>query len=256
MMNPVKKLLAAGGTAWGASTLGPTPLIAKLTATTGVDFVWIDTEHSSFGAESIELLPPLIRQSGAMPLVRVAGIDSSLIKKALDVGAQGIMVPQVDDAAEARRIVQYAKYPPVGTRGVSPMWTFYNDVPWGEYLPEANEESLIVAQVESLAGMENVEAIAAVEGIDVVLAGPMDLSASMGLIGQLQHERVQQFLAEFPARVSSQGKVAGIALGSVESAEKAWRQGYRFINFANAVFDGLSGIRRGLAHLKSVAEGR
>lgn len=252
-MNPVKKVLAAGGTAWGASTLGPTPLIAKLTATTGVDFVWIDTEHSSFGAESIELLPPLIRQSGAMPLVRVAGTDAVLIKQALDIGAQGIMVPQVEDAAEARRIVEYAKYPPVGSRGVSPMWTFYNDVAWGDYLPVANDESLIVAQVETVRGMENVEAIAAVEGIDVVLAGPMDLSAAMGLIGQTQHEKVQAFLAEFPARVRSQGKVAGIALGSVEAAEKSWKQGYRFINFANAVFDGLSGIKRGVAHLRALA---
>ncbi len=251
--NPVKERLAGGGIALGASTLGPSPLIAKLTATTGVDFVWIDTEHASFGTESIEVLPPLIRQSGAMPLIRVAGLDAQLIKKALDIGAQGIMIPQVDNAAQARLAVEYSKYPPQGSRGISPMWTFYNDVPWVEYLPVANEETLVVVQVESPAALSEVEAIAAVEGVDVVLAGPMDLSAALGHIGDIAHPEVQGFLASFPARVRAAGKVPGIALGSLAAAELAMAQGYRFINFANVVFDGLSGIKAGLARLRSLA---
>lgn len=255
MTNPVKRILSTGGTAWGASTLSPNPLIAKLTATSGADFVWIDTEHASFGAESIEMLPPLIRQSGAMPLIRVAGLDPNLIKKALDIGGQGIMIPQIDSPAQARLAVEYAKYPPLGTRGISPMWTFYNDVPWSEYLPIANDDTLIVVQVESIAALDQVEAIAAIEGVDVVLAGPMDLSAALGHIGQIQHQAVQDFLASFPARVASAGKIPGIALGSVESAEKAWQQGYRFINFANIVFDGLHGIKAGLAHLRERCAG-
>jgi 2-keto-3-deoxy-L-rhamnonate aldolase RhmA len=251
--NPVKAILAGGGVALGASTLGPTPLVAKLTATTGVDFVWIDTEHASFGTESIELLPPLIRQSGPMPLVRVAGLDPQLIKKALDIGAQGIMIPQINTAEEARRAVDYAMYPPQGSRGISPMWTFYNDVPWSEYLPIANEDTLIVAQVESAAALSQVEAIAAVEGVDVVLAGPMDLSAALGHIGNIGDPEVQEFLASFPGRVARAGKAPGIALGSLAAAEAALSQGYRFINFANVVFDGVHGIKAGLAHLRALS---
>ena len=253
--NKVKQLLAAGGTAWGAATMGPTPLAAKLTATTGVDWVWIDTEHSSYGAESIEMLPPLIRQSGSMPMVRIAGLDPWLMKKALDVGAQAVMIPQVDNAEQARLAVQYAKYPPVGTRGISPMWTFYNDIEWSDYLPYANDETLIVVQVESPSAVAQVEEIAQVEGVDVVLAGPMDLSAALGHIGEIGHPKVQQFLAEFPARVTKFGKTAGIALGSYEAAAKAWRQGYRYINFGNLYFDGVHGIKANLARLKALETG-
>ncbi len=251
--NPIKEKLAAGGTAWGSATMGPTALAAKFTASTGVDFVWIDTEHASYGAESIELVPPVVRQSGAVPMVRVAALDPALIKKALDVGAQAVMVPQVNNAAEAKRAVEYAKYPPVGTRGVSPMWTFYNDVDWKDYLPQANDEILIVVQVESPEGVRELEAIAQVEGVDVVLAGPMDLSAAFGHIGQIGHPEVQQFLAEFPPRVAKYGKTPGIALGSYEAAEKAWRQGYRYINFGNLYFDGVHGIKANLAKLKALA---
>ncbi len=253
--NRIKEILAAGGTAWGASTMGTSVLGAKLVATTGVDFVWMDTEHSSFATESIELLPPIVRQSGAVPMVRIAGLDPNLMKKALDIGAQAVMIPQIDNAEQARLAVQYAKYPPMGTRGISPMWTFYNDVPWGDYLPCANDETMIVAQVESVEALSQVEAIAAVDGVDVVLAGPMDLSAALGHIGQIQHPDVQQFLADFPARVASVGKTAGIALGSVEAAEKAWRQGYRYINFGNLFFDGVHGIKAGLAKLKALETG-
>lgn len=247
--NRVKEKLKSGATAWGASTMGTSPLAAKLTATTGVDFVWIDTEHASFGAESIEMLPPVVRQAGVMPMIRVAGLDPWLIKKALDIGAQAIMIPQVDNAEQARLAVRYAKYPPQGSRGISPMWTFYNDVDWGKYLPVANDEIMVVAQVESPEAVANVEAMAQVDGVDVVFAGPMDLSASLGHIGQIQHPDVQKFLEEFPARVTKFGKTAGIAVGSYEAAALAWTRGYRFINYGNLYFDGVHGLKANLAKL-------
>jgi 4-hydroxy-2-oxoheptanedioate aldolase len=247
--NRVKEKLKSGVTAWGASTMGTSPLAAKLTATTGVDFVWIDTEHASFGAESIEMLPPVVRQADVMPMIRVAGLDPWLIKKALDIGAQGIMIPQVDNAEQAKLAVRYAKYPPQGSRGISPMWTFYNDVDWGKYLPVANDEIMVIVQVESPEAVQNVEAMAQVDGVDVVFAGPMDLSASLGHIGQINHPDVQKFLEEFPARVTRFGKTAGIAVGSFESAALAWDRGYRFINFGNLYFDGVHGLKANLAKL-------
>ncbi|MBM3759197.1 MAG: hypothetical protein FJW36_03000 [Acidobacteria bacterium] len=251
--NKIKKKLAAGGTAWGAATMGPTALAAKLTASTGVDWVWIDTEHASFGTESIEVVPTTVRRTGALPVVRIAGLDPVLMKKALDIGAQAVMIPQIDNAEQAKLAVKYAKYPPMGNRGVSPMWTYYNDIEWSDYLPYANGETMLVAQVETSEAMGKVEEIAAVDGIDIVLAGPMDLSAATGHIGQTGHEDVQRFLEAFPARVAAMGKIPGIALGSYEAAEKAWRQGYRFINFSNLYFDGVHGIKANLARLKALA---
>lgn len=253
--NPVKQRLARGGTAWGAGSVIADPLAVQLTADSGVDFVWMDTEHMPYGTEALALMPTICRRQGAVPLIRVATLDPALIKKALDIGAQAIMIPQVDNAEMARAAVQYAKYPPMGNRGVSPMFTFYNGFTWDEYLPHANAESLIIVQVETEAGAKNVEEIAAVDGVDVVLAGPMDLSASFGVIGQTGHAKVQDFLAAFPARVTKFGKTAGIALGSVEAAAKAHGQGYRLINFGNILWSGLNGLKAGLAELHKL-EGR
>jgi 4-hydroxy-2-oxoheptanedioate aldolase len=250
--NKVKAKLKAGGTAWGASTMSTSPLAAKLVATSGVDFVWIDTEHASFGTESIELLPTLVRQSDCMPMVRIAGLDPWLMKKALDIGAQAVMIPQVDGATQAAAAVQYAKYAPQGTRGISPMWTFFNDIGWNDYLPCANDETMIIVQVETTLATEQVEQMAQVEGVDVVLAGPMDLSATLGHIGEIEHPAVQKFLEDFPARVTKYGKAAGIAVGSYEAAALAYQRGYRYIAFGNLFFDGFHGLRANLAKLKEL----
>jgi 4-hydroxy-2-oxoheptanedioate aldolase len=251
-VNKVKAKLKAGGTAWGSSTMSTSPLAAKLVATSGVDFVWIDTEHASFGTESIEMLPTLVRQSGCMPMVRIAGLDPWLMKKALDIGAQAVMIPQVDGAEQAAAAVRHAKYAPQGTRGISPMWTFFNDIEWKDYLPCANDETMIIVQVETALATEQVELMAQVEGVDVVLAGPMDLSATLGHMGEIEHPTVQKFLEEFPARVTKYGKTAGIAVGSYEAAALAYQRGYRYISFGNLFFDGFHGIRANLAKLKAL----
>ncbi|MBI3208658.1 MAG: 4-hydroxy-2-oxo-heptane-1,7-dioate aldolase [Candidatus Solibacter usitatus] len=250
--NKVKKKLAAGGTAWGAGTVIASDLAAKWAAGTGVDFIWIDTEHMHFATESIHMMPIMVRASGAMPMVRVSNLDPGLIKKALDIGASAVMIPQVDNAQQAELVVKYAKYPPQGNRGISPMWSFYMDISWEDYLPHANDETMVVVQVETKEALSKVEEIAAVEGVDVVLAGPMDLSAAHDHIGQISHPSVQKFLEEFPARVTKQGKTAGIALGSYESAVIAWKRGFRFINFANILHDGVRGIKADLARLREL----
>ncbi|MBM3736502.1 MAG: hypothetical protein FJW39_12015 [Acidobacteria bacterium] len=256
MTNRVKQILAAGGTAWGAASMGVDPLAAKLTSSTGADFVWFDTEHASYGVEAIEIHPALVRQSGVMPMIRVAGLDAVLIKKALDIGAQAVMIPQVDTAEQARRAVEYAKYPPQGQRGVSPMWTFYNDVGWDSYLPHANDEVMVVVQIESRAGLENAEEIARVEGVDVLFAGPMDLSASFEVIGNTAAAEVERAVAELPAKAAAGGRAAGISVGGGAAAERVWRLGYRFISVGNLYFQGVNGLRADLARLKGLDPGQ
>src|SRR5436853_6063896 len=127
-VNKVKQLLAQGRAAWGASLPDASDLIAKLTVDTGVDFLWIDLEHRAFDAFEVRWVPIIARSKGCVPLVRVAGLDPMGIKKALDIGAMAVMIPQVNTAEEARLAVQYAKYPPLGTRGVSPLWPIFMDV--------------------------------------------------------------------------------------------------------------------------------
>jgi 4-hydroxy-2-oxoheptanedioate aldolase len=252
--NLVKQKLASGKAVWGAASGVADELANQLTISTGIDFLWIDTEHSSFGLDDVRLLPVLARQQSCMPLIRVAGLDSNLIKKALDLGASGVMIPQVNDAAEAVSAVKASKYPPEGTRGVSPLWTFHMNVSWSDYLPVANDEVCVVVQIESVEGIRNVEEIAAVDGVDVLFAGTMDLSAALGVVGQTKHPLVRDFLEKFPARVKSVGKIAGISVGSADAALDCYRQGYRFISIGSLLFSGVNGLSVDLNRLRA-AEG-
>jgi 4-hydroxy-2-oxoheptanedioate aldolase len=258
--NKVKQLLSQGKAVWGAAIPDASEILAKMTVDTGVDFLWIDLEHRPYDAYEVRWIPAICRMKGCVPLIRVAGLDAQLIKKGLDVGASAIMVPQINTADEARRAVQYAKYPPEGTRGISPLWPMFMDVTYDDYLPHANAETCVVVQVESPAGIENLEAIAAVEGVDVVFAGPLDLSASLGHIGQIGHPVVQKFLEDFPRRVARCGKPAAITFTGYEPCRKAYEQGYRFINIGNVGIQGTQGLTEDLRKLreleKVVAKGR
>jgi 4-hydroxy-2-oxoheptanedioate aldolase len=250
--NKVKRLLSEGKAAWGAVLPDASEFLAKLTVDTGVDFLWIDTEHRPFDAFEIRWIPMLCRRRDCVPIVRVAGLDPQLIKKAMDVGASGIMVPQVNTAEEARQAVRYAKYPPQGTRGISPLWTIFMDVSYDDYLPAANDETCVIVQVESPAGIDNLEAIAAVEGVDVVFAGPLDLSAALGHIGRIDHPRVQKFLEDFPKRVARCGKPSGITFVGYEPCQQAYEQGYRFINIGNLALQGTIGLKADLERLRQL----
>jgi len=251
--NKIKTLTARGDVALGVGMPDASEILAKLSVDTGVDFLWIDLEHRPYGVNEVKNLPLIARRQGCMPMIRVPGLDPMYIKKALDIGANTIMVPQINNAEEARLAVQYAKYPPEGTRGVSPDWVMFLDYSFDDYLPYANQETAIVAQIESPEGIENIEAIAAVEGIDVVFAGPMDLSASLGVIGQLQHPELQKLLADFPKRVAKANKPAGITFGDLDRCRQAIDEGYRFVNIGSIASLGANGIRTVLPELRERA---
>ena len=249
--NRVKRLLASGRAAWGIGAVDESEYSAKLAIDCGADFLWIDLEHRPYGVSEVRWLPILCRQKGVAPLVRVPNLDGGVIKKALDIGANTVMVPQVGTVDEAKRAVEYAKYPPQGSRGITPTWTTFMDVSWDDYLPAANAETCVVVQIESPAGIANLDAIAAVDGVDVVFAGPSDLSASLGVIGQLRHPKVQAFLAEFPQRAGACGKAAGIALQGVDAARQAYDQGYRFINLGSFGVMGTQGLTAALEQVRA-----
>ena len=252
--NRVKKCFSKGHAAWGAAAPDASEFVSKLTINCDVDFLWIDLEHRPYGTQEVRWLPILCRQAGCVPMVRVPGLDSSWIKKALDTGASTIMVPQINTPDEAKRAVEYAKYPPQGSRGVSPYWTTLMDVAWDDYLPAANEETCVIVQIETPAGIENLDAIAAVDGVDIVFAGPADLSAALGFIGQIGHPKLQRFLGEFPKRVTAHGKAAGITFSTLDECLRSYDQGYRFINVGTLVHYGIDGLKAALKQLRSREE--
>ena len=248
--NRLKRLFAEGKVAYGAGIPEVSEYLAKFTVDCGIDFLWIDLEHRPYGPYEVRWLPIICRQAGCSPMIRVPGVDPIWTKKALDIGANTIMVPQVNNADEAKRAVEYAKYPPEGSRGISPLWTALMDYTWQEYLPEANAETAIVIQVESPEGMENLDEISAVEGVDVVFAGPADLSASMGIIGQFNHPDLLKYLADFPKRVAEHGKPSGITYATLEQCEWAHEQGYQLINIGTLIDYGREGMKAALAKLR------
>ena len=254
-INPVKQRLSEGKVAWGVGLLDCSDMLAKLSVDTGPDFLWIDLEHRAYGPNEVRWAPIICRQAGVSPMIRVPGLESNWIKKALDIGASPIMVPQVDTAEQAKLAVEYCKYPPEGSRGVSPLWPMMMNVSWDDYLPVANEETAVVVQIESPLGLENVDEIAAVEGVDVVFAGPQDIAASMGVIGQPRHPDVVEILDGFPERVAQFGKPAGITDVGYEHSAR-WRdRGYRFINIGTVVHLGIDGASEAFEQLRGGENG-
>ena len=250
LKSKVKQLLSDGKAAWGVALVDQSDLVAKRTVNTGMDFLWIDLEHRSYGVNEVKWMPIICRMKGCDAIIRVAHNDPALIKKALDIGASGVMIPQVNNVEEAERAVEHCKYPPQGTRGVSPLWNLYLDVAYEEYVAVANEETCVIVEIETAEGIKNFEAICGVDGIDVIFAGPIDIAAALGHIDQLDHPEVQRFLEEYPRRVNACGKHAGITKLGSEASKAAYDQGYRFIAIGNLAYQGGIALRADLDCLR------
>jgi len=205
------------------------PIGAEIIAQAGFDWILLDTEHSP--NELPDLLSQLqaMGRSNASPVVRVAWNDPVLIKRALDIGAQSILLPYVQSAEEAERAVQAVLYPPRGIRGVS---TGSRSSQYGrvkDYLARADEQIGLMVQVETRAALDQLEAIAGVDGVDGVFIGPADLSASLGHLGNPQHPETQAAIEDAARRLSRLGKAAGILTVVEADARRYIEWGYTFV---------------------------
>jgi 2-keto-3-deoxy-L-rhamnonate aldolase RhmA len=235
--NPLKQKLRNGELVVGTALDAPSASVTALSCQADIDFLWIDTEHQPFGSESIDLLPVLARQRGVAPLIRVAWNDPALIKKAYDVGAVAVMVPQVNTAEEAKRAVEYAFYPPKGQRGVAPNWPLLAGEDWGQVIRTAIDETVLFLQIESRQAYENLDEIIKVPGFDGLFVGPFDLSASLGVITQIRNPAVQEILQDVPRRLAQTGIAAGTILLNMDMEEMAQKieWGYRFVSLPTQV---------------------
>ena len=184
-------------------------MIAK---TTGFDWLFIDMEHSSMDVDQASQVAVTAMAMGVTPIVRVPGKEHHHASRLLDAGAQGIVVPHVDTAEEAARVVSHCKYPPVGHRsmmGVLPQFA-YESTPPAEAVRLSNEQILVTVMVETPLAIENVDAIAAVPGVDVVLIGTNDLCAEMGIPGQFADARVEDAYRKVIAACKKHNKHPGM----------------------------------------------
>ncbi len=251
--NPVKKKLRDRGTAFGTmvfefSTTG----IARIAAAAGAEFVIFDMEHTGWSIETIRTLLATASGGDLVPMVRVPATEYHFLARVLDAGARGVMVPMVESAEQARRIVQATKYPPVGRRGAG-FGMAHDDYQPGDALAKmrsANEETLLIAQIETAAGVENVDAIAAVEGIDVLWIGHNDLTNSMGIAMQFEHPRYREALGRVLAAGGKHNKACGFMATDVEVGKSFLAQGFRILAFGGDIGIYQQGLRQGLAGLR------
>ena len=252
--NPVRAAVRRGELVVGTMVVEfGTPGIGRLAAAAGSDFVLLDTEHNAWELETIRSVVSAARGFDTVPLVRVPATEYHLIARTLDVGALGVMVPMVESAAQATAFVRACRYPPAGRRGFG---IFYRDE-WqgslGETIAAVNEEILTIAQIESAAGLDVVEEIAAVEGLDVLLVGPSDLSISLGIPGESSHPDFLAALDRVVAACNAHGPAAGTLATTVDGARAMIDRGYRFIMYGLDILLYQAALQEGLA---AVREGR
>jgi len=193
-------------------------------ASVGYDFVLIDMEHGNYNMETVADLIRGAKSSGIAPVIRVPHLETFFISRVLDAGAEGIMVPMTSTKEEAEAIVRYSKYTPIGQRGFGTQTgqTDYKPLKAMEFMKEANEHTLIIAQIETREAIENVDAILSTEGIDVGLIGPNDLSISHGIPDQMGSEMLTRAIDKVVETARKRGKASGIHIGNPEVIKK-WK---------------------------------
>jgi 4-hydroxy-2-oxoheptanedioate aldolase len=229
--NETKKRLAAGECVFGCFTRYPDPGLAELLGHQGFDFLVFDGEHGTMEPRECENMVRAAELVGVTPVVRVPANQSHVILRFLDTGAMGVQVPLVGSAEEADAAVSYVKYWPRGARGLAGVRAagYGQTGPLWEYVKSANEETLVVIQIETRSALDHVDEIAAVDGVDVVFVGPTDLSQALGVPAQTSHPRVEQAYDAIAAAVGESGAALGVLVGDAAGVQ-AWRErGARYI---------------------------
>lgn len=222
--NPVKATLSAGGRSRGTMVFEFfSPGMPQIVSNAGAEFVLYDMEHTGLGFETLKSQFASCRGLDLVPMVRVPRGDYHFIARALDIGALGVMVPMVGTRAEAEFHVSCARYPPMGRRGAA-FGFAHDDYAGGDVtakMAAAHERTLMIAQIETDEGLRNVEAIAAVPGIDALWIGQFDLTNFMGIPAQFQHREYLAAVDRVVAACASHGKTAAIL-----ATDEAWARDY------------------------------
>ena len=232
MKNVLKEKIKAGQKVLGTfHELGSATAIEVL-GYSGLDFVIIDTEHGPLGAERVQELIRAANGTNAVPLVRTKDSERNSILRMLDVGAMGLVIPNVKSVEEVKRIVEYGKYFPMGNRGIAPtsgskFWTAdYAAQGLDHFFSVSNSETLLLPQCETRECLQNIEEIVGIDGIDGIFVGPYDLSTSLGKPGQFNDPEVVHAIERIVAACKAACKLAFIYTGNLSEVAKRYGQGY------------------------------
>ncbi len=231
MLTDFKARLTRGEALIGAFICLPSPESAELFAELGYDWLIIDTEHGPYDTLTAQRM--LQAAGGRCPcVVRVPSHEDVWIKKALDIGAAGVLVPLVNTPAIAAGVQRACRYAPEGTRGMGGARAHRYGVGFQDYVAGANREIAAIVQAEHIEAVNHIDAIAAVPGIDAIFVGPYDLSASMGKPGRIQDPEVQAAIRRVRDATLKAGRKLGIYCSDPESARDSLRQGYTLIGMS------------------------
>jgi len=248
-LNHFRDKIAGGGTCVGPSVTFTDPLVSEALAPEA-DFLWIDTEHTPMTVESVSAHLLAARACRTPAFVRVPGSDTGGIKRMLDAGVGGIIVPQIASVQEVERIVADSRYPPAGNRGFGPRRPMdYGRRALPAYLKEADDQVFVSVQIERIEALEQVEDIARIPGLDSLVLGPMDLSASLGHLGEVDHPQVEAAMDRVITAARDAGVLVGMGMGAQPQLAAQWAErgvdwiqlGCDFeylVNGAHALFEG------------------
>lgn len=226
--NPFKVALGGRKRLFGCWSSSTSNLLAEIVGEAGFDWMLIDSEHAPNDMQRLIGQLQAIRGSDTQAVGRPLQNDASYIKQFLDIGFRNLLIPYIETVEDARLAVSATRYPPAGVRGVS---SYHRNNGYGrdkKYFEYIDQSIGVVAQIESKAGLENLEAIGQVSGIDALFVGPGDLAASLGHLGHVAHSDVQYALREIGRRAGKADLSIGIAAGNTDDVEKYISWGYRF----------------------------
>jgi 2-keto-3-deoxy-L-rhamnonate aldolase RhmA len=227
--NRLREKLRAGETTCGLWVTLESPTVTEIAARLGLDWICIDMEHGHQDCREVMDHLRAARGSGLTALVRVPGIRQDLIKRPLDMGADGLLLPLVRGAADVEEGFRHGRYPPRGRRGVGGE----RAVGWGldfrEYLSAANEETLLIPIIETREAVEEIDAILATPGLEAIFFGPADLSASCGFLGEWEGPGVAEKILDVRERAAARGIAAGVMARNAEDAQSRRAQGFRMV---------------------------
>lgn len=230
--NVIKEKLNNGKRVFGSWSSIPSTVLTEIIAHSGLDFLVIDAEHGPLSMETAQEMVRVVQGYALTPLIRIPANEPYLILRALDIGAQGVHIPHVSTAEDARNAVKFSKYRPMGNRGYSP---FTRAGRFGlnaaYHAEQANKDTLVVAHVEGVEGVRNLKEIVKVKGLDVVFIGPYDLSQSLGKPGQVKDKEVIKLVQDSAKLIENSGLVCGSFASDKEYLDILWNCGVRYLTY-------------------------
>lgn len=253
MVNRIKQQMIEKQSVLGPFLKLPSPAVVEIAGLAGFDFVIIDCEHGPLNILAAEDMVRAAKLSGISPVIRISDNDASMISRALDIGADAVQVPQISTREDAEKVVRAAKFFPLGERGVCRFVRAaeYSAMDRQLYFKKANEETLVIIHVEGYEGVNNIDEILEVEGIDVVFLGPYDLSQSLGIPGEVDNPKVIALMEKVIEKAKRKNKFIGTFADTVENGKKWLDTGVQYLSYSVDVGIIMDSFKKVIADLSS-----